>query len=71
MLVEIALSMLARSQSANTRGDLEASDSLWRRVRLMYQARFLDPFKPRSEQNKSFRFVGKIFLLLFSPWPTS
>ena len=65
MLVEIALSMLVRSHSANTRGDLEASDHLWRRVRLLYQARMLDPFQPGGGRNKSFRFVGKISFLFF------
>ena len=65
MLVEIALSMLARSQSANTRGDLQASDHLWRRVRLLYQARMLDPFQPGGGRNKSFRLLVRYLSFFF------
>src|SRR6188768_644707 len=61
---ELALSLLAKAISPQTRGDLEASNNQWRRVRLLYEARVVTNPKPAAGSlNRKFRFVGKLLSL--------
>jgi len=63
---ELALSLLAKAISPQTRGDLEASNNQWRRVRLLYEARVVTNPKPAAGSlNRKFRFVGQPLSLLF------
>jgi hypothetical protein len=63
---ELALSLLARSLNPQTRGDFEAANYQWRRVRLLHEARWMDDQKPAAgSRKKKFRFVGT-FIISFS-----
>ena len=59
---ELALSLLAKAISPQTRGDLEASNNQWRRVRLLYEARIVTNPKPAAGSlNRKFRLLVSIY----------
>jgi len=66
MTGELALSLLAKSQSPQSRGDLEASNEQWRRVRLLHEARMLEnPSSAAGSLHRKFRFVGTTFFFSY------
>lgn len=64
--VEMSSSLLARAQTARTRADLDAAIQLWRRVRLLYIAHFIDPAKPldATKQKRYHSVVGPCSFLI-------
>ena len=56
LLGELALGLFARSLPPQSRGDHDACNQQWRRVRLMQEAKMLEPQHPKSKSK--FRFVG-------------
>jgi hypothetical protein len=60
VLGELALGLLARSLPPQSRGDHDACNKQWRRVRLLHEAKMLEAQHPASKSK--FRFVGTLFL---------
>jgi hypothetical protein len=58
---ELALSMLTRAQSPQTRGDFEQTNKQWRRIRIIHEARLVDGQKHSSApENRKRRFIGML-----------